>query len=265
MGTPVRILKKEGSWLYVQTPDHYLAWVTAASLSEKDDSGLNTWKHSERVIFTEQNGLVYKDIQKSEIISDLVAGSIVEKSGKSGDFLEVMIPDGRKGFLPEKNTVPFDEWKKQKVLTADLLITTAKKFMGLPYFWGGTSSKAVDCSGFMKSILFLQGIILERDASQQYKHGEPAEAGEFLKNLQPGDMVFFGYKETERITHTGMYIGNGEVIHSSSSNSMVGINSLDPARDNYSRILSGSYVGSKRILGQKSHFGYMPVREHPWY
>ena len=222
-------------------------------------------RDSERVLFPDNYGLVFNDIQKTEIINDLVAGSILVKSGKSGDFLEVVLPDGRKGFLPEKNVVLFNTWEKTEIQTAEQLITTAKNYLGLPYMWGGTSSKTVDCSGFMKNVWFLHGIILERDASQQYKYGEVIESGKNFENLKPGDVLFFGRKEPLRIVHTGMYIGDGKVIHASSSLGRVMINSMDPSNPDYSSYLGNTYVGTKRIIHQQARFGYMPVKDHLWY
>ena len=262
LGTPVKILKKEGSWLYVQTPDHYLAWVTGASVMEMSQSQLQQWNSSERMIFMENYGLVHSDLQKNEIISDLVAGSILRKMGETGDLLQVQLPDGRSGIAERKGFIPVSEWKKPKEITTESLISTARKFLGIPYLWGGTSSKMIDCSGFIKNIWFLNGIILERDASQQFKYGEVVDTGKNFEKLQPGDVLFFGRKEPLRIVHTGLHIGNGEVIHASTR---VMINSMDPSKPNYSSYLGTTYVGTKRILGQPSKFGYMPVSEHPWY
>ena len=67
----------------------------------------------------------------------------------------------------------------------------------MPYLWAGTSIKGVDCSGFSKSVYFLNGYMLLRNASQQYKTGEPVDVSQGLDNLQPADLVFFGREATE--------------------------------------------------------------------
>jgi len=262
LGTPVKILKKEGSWLYVQTPDHYLAWVTGASIKEMSREELQQWNKEERLIFNENYGLVFSGTGKNEIICDLVAGSILRKMGESVDLLQVGLPDGRSGFVDKKGFIPVSEWKKPKEIMPEALIAITRKFLGIPYLWGGTSSKMIDCSGFIKNIWFLNGIILERDASQQFKYGEVIDPGEHFEKLKPGDVLFFGRKDPLRIVHTGMHIGNGEVIHASTS---VMINSMDPSKPNYSSYLGTTYVGTKRITGQSPKFGYMPVSKHPWY
>src|SRR5690606_34759178 len=85
-------------------------------------------------------------------------------------------------------------------LTADRLISTAKRMMGLPYLWGGTSVKGVDCSGFTKTAFHMNGLMIPRDASQQVLEGMQVDIlapdGSLdtvlvHRNLKPGDLLFF--------------------------------------------------------------------------
>ncbi len=260
MGTPVRILKKKHDWLFVQTPDQYLSWTNSSSLVEHTEQEMELWKRSERVIFTGQYGVIYGDDSKR--ISDLVAGCIVKGKPGKEKFLQVELPDGRKGFAEATPLRDFTTWREATPPLSENLVQTASEFIGIPYMWGGTSSKALDCSGFTKTVWFLNGIILERDASQQFKYGEVVDAGPDQENLLPGDLLFFGRKDPLRIVHVGIYAGNREVIHSSGQ---VGINSLDSTSSNFSRYLSSTYVGAKRVTELSSRFGYMKVKDHPWY
>lgn len=260
MGTPVRILKKKRDWLYVQTPDHYLSWTNSSSLVELTERELELWRRSERVIFTGQYGVIYGD--DSQRISDLVAGCIVKGKPGKEKFFQVELPDGKKGVAEAASFSDFSVWREATPALPANLVQTAREFIGIPYMWGGTSSKALDCSGFTKTVWFLNGIVLERDASQQFKYGEVVDAGPDQENLLPGDLLFFGRKDPLRIVHVGIYAGKREVIHSSGQ---VGINSLDSTRANFSQYLSSTYVGAKRVTGLSSRFGYMKVKDHPWY
>jgi len=114
-----------------------------------------------------------------------------------------------------------EEWKMQYQLppNSESILRVAKSYLGRPYLWGGTSGNGMDCSGFTKTVLFQNGWLLPRDASQQVLVGMPIETDTTLKNILPGDFLFFGRKandqQTEKVTHVAIYLGEGEIIHSS--------------------------------------------------
>jgi gamma-D-glutamyl-L-lysine dipeptidyl-peptidase len=265
MGTPVRVLKGNDDWILVQTPDNYIAWTNKSSVKQMDRSEINDWKSADRVIYTGTYGTVSGDSKLNTVISDLVAGAIVIKKSESQNITEVILPDGRLGFVSNLNWLNLKQWKDTVSTIPAKLIANGERFLGFPYLWGGTSSKAMDCSGFVKTIYFLNGIILERDASQQFKHGKTIDISSGWDNLQKGDLLFFGSKEPLRVTHVGMYIGDSEVIHSSTSLGSVRISSLDPKRDNYSDRLKTTLLGAKRLIGMPSEQGYLPIKLHSWY
>jgi len=90
------------------------------------------------------------------------------------------------------------------------LIKTAKKFMGIPYLWGGTSADTgFDCSGLAMAVYQLNGLDLPRVSADQFEAGLPVEP----QQLEKGDLVFFSTSENGRISHVGIYAGNGQFIH----------------------------------------------------
>ena len=124
--------------------------------------------------------------------------------------------------------------------------------MGLPYLWGGTSMKGVDCSGFTKTVYLMNGLVLPRDASQQVHIGEEVDTKAGWHHLQPGDLLFFGSPakegQPERVVHVGMWIGgNNEFIHSAG---MVHISSLNPQAPNYDEGEHKRFLRAKRITPQ---------------
>jgi hypothetical protein len=217
------------------------------------------WRESEKVIFTENFGSVYTSADEAEIASDLVAGCILQKTGELNDFVKVELANGDQGYIRKHRTKDFNAWRSEKLSDGADIITVALKYKGIPYLWGGTSSKAVDCSGFVQSVFFMNGVILPRDASLQGRHGTPVNIANGLSELERGDLLFFG---SGRITHVGIYKGDTEFIHASS---YVMVNSLDSMRSNYSGYRRRTLISAKRIIGTENDNGIVPVAEHEWY
>ena len=262
MGTPVRILKDGDGWIMIQTPDHYIGWTNKSAVQQLSLSEINGWRKAERIIFTGSEGNIYADRQTTMVLNDLVAGAIVVKKTEDQNVAQITLPDGRTGFVSRKNWLNFEQWKDTVSLIGEQMISQGKRLMGFPYLWGGTSSKGMDCSGFVKTVCFLNGVILERDASQQIRHGIKVDVTAGWEKFQKGDLLFFGSKEPYRVTHVGLYIGDSELIHESGS---VHINSLDKNRSNYNDELSSNLVGARRIIGFTPEPGYWPIKLHQWY
>jgi gamma-D-glutamyl-L-lysine dipeptidyl-peptidase len=263
MGAPLKLLRKSGGWSQVITPEGYISWVTSGSLKEMTIKEFNEYTAKPKVIVTAKYVTVTDAPSiNSQQVCDAVWGNLFIDLGKSGKFRKIALADGRIGYIPAINLQNFTQWlSEHSNPTADDIIATAKQFVGVPYMWGATSIKAVDCSGFTKSVYFLNGLILARDASQQCYTGDNVDISKYvnnndytleaLANLKKGDLIFFGRKATadrkERISHVGIYIGEGIFIHSATS---VRINSLIPSASNY---YDGStrLVRAQRILGNQ--------------
>jgi len=115
--------------------------------------------------------------------------------------------------------------------------------------WGGTSTKGVDCSGFTKTIYYMNGMVIPRDASQQVHAGKPIDSIADFSKLDKGDLLFFGIKATdstaEKVVHVGMWIGDNQFIHSSN---MVRVSSVDKNASNYDEYNVSRYLRTKRLL-----------------
>jgi cell wall-associated NlpC family hydrolase len=110
---------------------------------------------------------------------------------------------------------------------ADEIINTARKYLGVPHCMGGTTMKCIDCSGLLVAVFATHDIHLPHNSEEQARYGTIiAERDE----LQKGDMVFFvrSYKANRLITHSGIYIGNNDFIHTSSSKGVTITSMNDP-------------------------------------
>jgi cell wall-associated NlpC family hydrolase len=111
------------------------------------------------------------------------------------------------------------------------LLQEAFTYMGVPYVWGGVTRSGLDCSGFVGNVFRSQGVSLPRVAADQAKVGELVD----WADLAPGDRLYFDMGRKGRISHTGLYIGNGYFIHASTNHNRVDVDPLN--KPNYLKAL----------------------------
>lgn len=251
LGTPVKVLKNVDGWFLIQTPDRYIAWTNASSLVLMDKNELNKWKEEDKIIYLNTSGYSMNET-RNQRVSDLIAGNILILEQENIDHWSVLYPDGRKAKVAKNEAEELQSWQEEIVVTDSSITREAKALIGLPYLWGGTSTKGVDCSGFTKTVYFLHGIILPRDASQQVEVGELIDTEKDFSKLAIGDLLFFGRineDQSERATHVGLWLGNKQFIHASGD---VHISSVDSLAENFDNYNINRYLRTKRIIGEKS-------------
>ena len=192
-GEPLEMLDEKDEWRFIKSfYDGYEGWVTFHLIKKAQENVASIESYDLTTdIFTEWtvgNG--------SNIY--LPMGSFLKKGGENNKPLEA-----------DKHTSLF----------ADRLIETAKKWLHVPYLWGGKTAMGVDCSGFVQTVFKVYGIVLKRDAYQQAEQGFEV----ILENAEMGDVAFFN-NEAGRITHVGILLNQNEIIHAAGK---VRIDSLD--------------------------------------
>lgn len=225
-GTTVTVLQDKGDWLEIQTPDQYKGWIEASGLlpykqGEPYASGKNV------VVVRSLFAHLYResDVTKHAPLLTVPFETRLEVEAlpdpaKPKRWLTAILPDGRRAQVQAG-----DIQVSGAVLSIPDDIELAKKFMGLPYTWGGSSSYGYDCSGFMQMLIRQRGKLMPRDADIQAAWDGLASVEK--KDLQPGDLLYFGSSE-KRITHTGMYIGDGRFINATTHETpMVRIDNLN--------------------------------------
>lgn len=265
LGTPVQLLDLVDGWYLVRTPDRYLAWLEPGALVAMTLPEARSWLDGDLRLYVGDAGVVRSGPeQASPVVSDIVTGGIVEylPSAPESRLTSVSLPDGTTGWLPESDLLWAPAWLKPRAVAPEELIAAANAFAGRPYLWGGTSSKGMDCSGFTKMVYYLNGHVIPRDASQQVHAGTEVELTDDFANLAPGDLLFFGrFREdgSEKITHTGIYLGDGRFIHAGADNGRIRTNSLVPEREDFADHRLASLLRARRLAAGST--GVTPVAQ----
>ncbi|HQM64811.1 MAG TPA: NlpC/P60 family protein [Acidobacteriota bacterium] len=153
----------------------------------------------------------------------------LQRAGAIGDYFIVS---------PETYSVAEAESKGEDFLR-DRIVRTAESFIGTPYQWGGTSpEEGFDCSGLAQAVYRLNGLNLPRSAAAQYDAGRGVEAD----RLQKGDLVFFSIARNGRISHVGIYCGDGAFIHAPGAGKRI---RTDRMADSY---FSARYEGGRKYF-----------------
>ncbi len=209
-GASVRVLEKQQAWAKVETPDEYTGWMPLASLRPLR-AGETAYAAAGRVARVESlfaNLYREPDVTRHEPLLTVPFETrlevTAEPAGDGGRWIGVRLVGGAPAWVA-RGDVSFDV---PNLTTADLA-AFSKRFLGLPYLWGGVSTFGYDCSGFVQMLYRRAGVPLPRDAQPQADWS--GLVGVERKDLRPGDLVYFG-SSGHQITHTGMYLGGGEFI-----------------------------------------------------
>ncbi|MFV0310555.1 MAG: NlpC/P60 family protein [Dysgonomonas sp.] len=266
LGAPIQVLQHD-DWWRIKSAEGYVAWTTGGSFVRMTKDDFNKWITAKKIIFTDDYGFGYENPdEKKQRVSDLAFGNMLKLEADNGRFYKVSYPDGRIAYILKSQSKPYEEWLTSVRLTEESILEKALSLKGIPYTWGGTSVKGMDCSGFTKTVMLMHGIILMRDASQQVKTGIPVDISNGYENLRPGDLMFFGKKaqdgKKERIRHVAFYKGDKEFIHASG---YIRINSLDSTKANYDELNTREFVRASRVIGAVDTKGIWSINNSPLY
>ncbi|HLV86405.1 MAG TPA: SH3 domain-containing C40 family peptidase [Candidatus Sulfotelmatobacter sp.] len=217
-GSNVVLLSARAEWSRIQTEDKYKGWTPSRYLRiVQSGGGYATSGSTIQVNSIFANLYREPDVTKHRPLITIPFETRLEVAdegkGKDEGWLQVRLPDKQTAWIQAADGI-----SEVEPLSIAESIDLAKRFLGLPYLWGGRSSFGFDCSGFTQMIVRSRGVNMPRDADQQaaWNGAVPIQR----KDLQPGDLLFFG-ADAKHIDHTGMFIGDGKFIDATTHGSPV--------------------------------------------
>jgi len=215
LGQVVGVLEAREGFARIETPDGYTGWVPAAGLFEYADAAVP--RYAGRGTVAEVTSLMAnlyraRDVTSARPKTQAPLGTRLEVTQLPEDparrWLGVRLPSGEAAFVQSGDVRLLEAGAAPARGSEADLVATARRFLGVPYLWGGMSAQGLDCSGLTSRVYAANGVGLRRDADLQFDdpRARPVEKAD----LRPGDLVFFGQK---KITHVGMYVGDGRFIN----------------------------------------------------
>lgn len=230
LGDNVSVLEENGEYARIQTLDDYTGWVWRGHLRLHNPAlpaETQFWPFGEapenvHYITAGMTNFCTEPGDTETLLTKLVLGTPVRSlrtvATVEGTYLEVTVPSQAgvlTGYVEARDSCSLDAQGLAAHVGPSAICALARRFVGTPYLWGGTTPFGFDCSGFVQRISALHNVLLPRDAYLQAKapRGVSLPAGE---PLEPGDLVFFCGPSDPRnrgITHVGMAMDGETYIH----------------------------------------------------
>jgi len=226
----LKVISREKQFSHVICEDGYQGWVSNSQINQVS-------KTNPGVMVTSNHAFIYEEADENTLtVRETGAGCYIPLLKKTKGWYQTILPDAVKGWIKQSafNEISGDQ-------NSNILLL-AKRFLGVPYFWGGKTAKGLDCSGFCQLLHKMVGIKIRRDSPMQFE--DARMVSENFLDGSPGDLLFFA-ENGKRITHVAMKLTENEIIH---ARGRVRINSLDKNSELFDNTLIDTFVAVKTFF-----------------
>ncbi|MFH2048712.1 MAG: SH3 domain-containing C40 family peptidase [bacterium] len=233
----VEIIKGQSpSFIKVRQSDGYEGWVYNANLRELQNKDADSFRSLPKSVVISKTVKTYDNKSSQRPPYHIFYGTLLAVKSKNNNMTKLQLPNGDLIFIKSDKLRPIKD-KNRHEATGTGLIDEAKKFIGIPYLWGGVTPLGFDCSGLVQAVYKSYGISLPRDTKDQIKTGVLVERD----CIRTGDLLFFN-------RHVGLAIGKTKIIHASRHSGGVRIESLVKDEENFREDLANTFVEARRII-----------------
>ncbi len=256
LGEIVRILDQSGEWSLVRLEhDGYIGWVQTKALHVCTFREVQAYQSACLWRVIAELLPARRDIHTGSLLSGtdnlagkLPFGALVAVEGERGELYGLRLPDRRQWWVQKSGLLPLAHCPCPTPDGIAQTLDLVKRFIGVPYLWGGRTPFGYDCSGLAGTFYAFMGVNIPRDADQQFRAGIPVSG-----SALPGDLFYFGETDEETlryssVSHVAISLGNDELIHANGAAGGVSFNSIDPESPNYRAWLREHLVGIRRFL-----------------
>ena len=233
----VTITQKRAGYLRVYQNDGYTGWVDKRAINIVSNNAWQKYKRKLNFNVTSKTAAIKSNNKQSDKFpAFLFYGTKLAVKRKSGNHRTVETITGESFKILSGNCENTDIVHNSRK-DSSIIIRDARRFLGVPYLWGGSTPFGYDCSGMVQTLYARAGINLPRDSKDQRKAGTRIDK----EDIKKGDLLFFP-------GHVAIALDKGKIIHSSLAEGGVAINSLTPDSANFRKDLYSSFLEVRRVL-----------------
>ena len=236
-GEALKVEKEQKRFCRVCQADGYAGWADARFLVPMSRATYGEYLSNANAIVVASTARLYDHRGKQTVSPHLLyyGTRLKVKAGPAG-FARIILPDDSAVLVKAGNIRPINR-RITSSLHGSRLVAEAKRFLGVPYLWGGITVTGFDCSGLVRTIFSRFGVYMPRDTKAQISMGERVERD----CIKTGDLLFFR-------RHVGLAIGRTHLVHASRGGGGVRINALVPGLSDYREDLDRDFVQARRMI-----------------
>jgi len=239
-GEALRVEKEQKGFCRVCQADGYAGWADARFLMPMSRAVFKGYMVNTNAVVTASTACLYDRRGKQTAWPHILyyGTRLRIKAGPAG-FARIVLPDNEIVLVKANNIKPISKGKRsaRQPVAGSRLVAEAKRFLGVPYLWGGITVTGFDCSGLVRTVFSRFGVYMPRDTKAQISMGERVERD----CIKTGDLLFFR-------RHVGLAIGRTHLVHASRGGGGVRIHALVSGLPDYREDLDRDFVQARRMI-----------------